>query len=151
MILEQQLSRGFHSTGKKTFILSVLSLKRCKIFYDNLVLFQFNEPYIHNGLSFADKRNEEKNKKKETKKLYKPHKLLLEQVGHVDSGKSTLCGRLLHLLGQISNNQMRKYEKEAKDKVTLVSLLLEYYFIILGSKNWLEKVILLCNLLSHLF
>ncbi|KAI3816778.1 hypothetical protein L1987_16482 [Smallanthus sonchifolius] len=57
---------------------------------------------------------------------YKPEKwMLLDQtdrltqlnlaiVGHVDSGKSTLSGRLLHLLGQISQKQMHKYEKEAK-------------------------------------
>ncbi|GKA83759.1 HBS1-like protein isoform X1, partial [Tanacetum coccineum] len=37
-------------------------------------------------------------------------------VGHVDSGKSTLSGRLLHLLGQISQKQMHKYEKEAKSQ-----------------------------------
>ncbi|PWA71283.1 HBS1-like protein [Artemisia annua] len=40
--------------------------------------------------------------------------LNLAIVGHVDSGKSTLSGRLLHLLGQISQKQMHKYEKEAK-------------------------------------
>ncbi|XP_024990348.1 HBS1-like protein isoform X1 [Cynara cardunculus var. scolymus] len=58
---------------------------------------------------------------------YKPEKwMLLDQtedqlsqlnlaiVGHVDSGKSTLSGRLLHLLGKISQKQMHKYEKEAK-------------------------------------
>nr|XP_043612949.1 HBS1-like protein isoform X2 [Erigeron canadensis] len=60
---------------------------------------------------------------------YKPDKwMLLDQVkdhlsqlnlaivGHVDSGKSTLSGRLLHLLGQISQKQMHKYEKEAKSQ-----------------------------------
>ncbi|XP_078176505.1 uncharacterized protein LOC144569879 isoform X2 [Carex rostrata] len=70
-----------------------------------------------------------KTKKPRQKPQYKPEKWMLTGqelglrnqlnlaiVGHVDSGKSTLCGRLLHLLGQISNNQMRKYEKEAKDK-----------------------------------
>ncbi|KAK7275328.1 hypothetical protein RIF29_16441 [Crotalaria pallida] len=58
---------------------------------------------------------------------YKPEKWMLSQqaddaltqlnlaiVGHVDSGKSTLSGRLLHLLGRISQKQMHKYEKEAK-------------------------------------
>lgn len=43
--------------------------------------------------------------------------LLVLQVGHVDSGKSTLSGRLLHLLGQVSQKQMHKYEKEAKQQV----------------------------------
>jgi elongation factor 1 alpha-like protein len=42
------------------------------------------------------------------------------QVGHVDSGKSTLCGRLRHALGLISKKQMHKYEKEAKEKVSYV-------------------------------
>ncbi|KAL8166487.1 hypothetical protein V2J09_007986 [Rumex salicifolius] len=40
--------------------------------------------------------------------------LNLAIVGHVDSGKSTLSGRLLHLLGEISQKDMHKYEKESK-------------------------------------
>ncbi|OVA18984.1 Elongation factor [Macleaya cordata] len=42
--------------------------------------------------------------------------LNLAIVGHVDSGKSTLSGRLLNLLGRISQKDMHKYEKEAKLK-----------------------------------
>ncbi|XBJ04285.1 hypothetical protein VPH35_023244 [Triticum aestivum] len=42
--------------------------------------------------------------------------LNLAIVGHVDSGKSTLSGRLLHLLGKISKRDMHKNEKEAKEK-----------------------------------
>lgn len=42
---------------------------------------------------------------------------LCTQVGHVDSGKSTLSGRLLHLSGRISQKEMHKYEKEAKQQV----------------------------------
>lgn len=45
-----------------------------------------------------------------------PKQLNLAIVGHVDSGKSTLCGRLLHALGRISKKQMHKNEKEAKEK-----------------------------------
>ncbi|KAF7815253.1 HBS1-like protein isoform X1 [Senna tora] len=58
---------------------------------------------------------------------YRPEKWMLPQqaedsltqlnlavVGHVDSGKSTLSGRLLHLLGRITQKDMHKYEKEAK-------------------------------------
>nr|XP_010918456.1 HBS1-like protein [Elaeis guineensis] len=41
--------------------------------------------------------------------------LNLAIVGHVDSGKSTLSGRLLHLLGRISKREMHKYEKEANE------------------------------------
>lgn len=37
----------------------------------------------------------------------------------MDSGKSTLSGRLLHLLGKVSKKEMHKYEKEAKEKVHL--------------------------------
>lgn len=57
---------------------------------------------------------------------YKPEKWMLPDqaedgltqlnlaiVGHVDSGKSTLSGRLLHLLGQITQKEMHKYEKDA--------------------------------------
>ncbi|TVU15903.1 hypothetical protein EJB05_39446 [Eragrostis curvula] len=42
--------------------------------------------------------------------------LNLAIVGHVDSGKSTLSGRLLHLLGRISRKDMHKNEKESKEK-----------------------------------
>lgn len=38
----------------------------------------------------------------------------------MDSGKSTLSGRLLHLLGQISHKEMQKYEKEAKQQVIIL-------------------------------
>ncbi|RZC86741.1 hypothetical protein C5167_030091 [Papaver somniferum] len=59
---------------------------------------------------------------------YKPEKWMLPEqdgkltqlnlaiVGHVDSGKSTLSGRLLNLLGRISQKEMHKYEKEAKQQ-----------------------------------
>lgn len=50
------------------------------------------------------------------------------QVGHVDSGKSTLSGRLLHLLGRVSQKEMHKYEKEAK---TLVKENLVHFSLIL--------------------
>ncbi|KAF6141528.1 hypothetical protein GIB67_012196 [Kingdonia uniflora] len=43
-----------------------------------------------------------------------PTQLNLAVVGHVDSGKSTLSGRLLNLLGKISKKEMHKYEKESK-------------------------------------
>ncbi|XP_027918824.1 elongation factor 1-alpha isoform X3 [Vigna unguiculata] len=66
-------------------------------------------------------------KKPHSRVSYKPEKWMLPQqaedtltqlnlaiVGHVDSGKSTLSGRLLHLLGRISQKEMHKYEREAK-------------------------------------
>lgn len=68
-------------------------------------------------------------RKTTSKALYKPEPWMLPDkkktdfcqlnlaiVGHVDSGKSTLSGRLLHLLGHISQKEMHKYEKEAKQK-----------------------------------
>ncbi|KAI9127307.1 hypothetical protein K1719_001866 [Acacia pycnantha] len=58
---------------------------------------------------------------------YKPEKWMLPQqtedlltrlnlavVGHVDSGKSTLSGKLLHLSGRVTKKEMHAYEKEAK-------------------------------------
>ncbi|KAL6542022.1 hypothetical protein OROGR_011508 [Orobanche gracilis] len=42
--------------------------------------------------------------------------LNLAIVGHVDSGKSTLSGRLLHLLGRISHKEMNKNEIKAKQQ-----------------------------------
>lgn len=35
-------------------------------------------------------------------------------IGHVDAGKSTLMGRLLLELGQVSKKTMHKYEQESK-------------------------------------
>ncbi|CAI9113540.1 OLC1v1014154C1 [Oldenlandia corymbosa var. corymbosa] len=46
----------------------------------------------------------------------KMQQLSLAIVGHVDSGKSTLSGRLLHLLGRISQKQFHKNEKDSKQQ-----------------------------------
>lgn len=35
-------------------------------------------------------------------------------LGHVDAGKSTLCGQLLHKLGHVDDRTIQKYEQEAK-------------------------------------
>ncbi|XP_076893046.1 uncharacterized protein LOC143544963 isoform X1 [Bidens hawaiensis] len=83
-----------------------------------------------NSMTVTGKSGNSKVNNKEkiaTRAEYKPEKWMLPEqtddrltqlnlaiVGHVDSGKSTLSGRLLHLLGQISQKQMHKYEKEAK-------------------------------------
>ncbi|KAF6001318.1 eukaryotic peptide chain release factor gtp-binding subunit [Cyanidiococcus yangmingshanensis] len=37
-------------------------------------------------------------------------------IGHVDAGKSTLCGHLLYLTGNLDERTLEKYEKEAKSK-----------------------------------
>ncbi|KAG1361231.1 HBS1-like protein [Cocos nucifera] len=80
-------------------------------------------------LKLDKKSNNNKSKKAHRNVQYKPEKWMLSDqeegtlsqlnlavVGHVDSGKSTLCGRILQLLGRISKKQMHKYEKEAKEK-----------------------------------
>jgi len=42
--------------------------------------------------------------------------LNLVMVGHIDAGKSTLCGRILMATGEIDDNDIRKLEMEAKEK-----------------------------------
>jgi peptide chain release factor subunit 3 len=37
-------------------------------------------------------------------------------IGHVDSGKSTICGNILHLTGKVDDRTIEKYKREAKDK-----------------------------------
>ncbi|TKW23881.1 hypothetical protein SEVIR_3G016200v4 [Setaria viridis] len=83
----------------------------------------------HLSLESKPKSSKPKIKKPASISQYKPEPWMLQSedqemrrqlnlaiVGHVDSGKSTLCGRLLHALGLISKKQMHKYEKEAKEK-----------------------------------
>jgi len=36
-------------------------------------------------------------------------------IGHVDSGKSTICGNILVQTGKVSDEEIRKYEQEAKE------------------------------------
>lgn len=37
-------------------------------------------------------------------------------IGHVDAGKSTICGRVLQVTGMVDKRTLEKYEKEAKEK-----------------------------------
>jgi len=37
-------------------------------------------------------------------------------IGHVDAGKSTICGSILLLTGRVDKNELRKLELEAKEK-----------------------------------
>ncbi len=37
-------------------------------------------------------------------------------IGHVDAGKSTIGGQLLHLTGMVDKRTLEKYEREAKEK-----------------------------------
>src|SRR5512136_1701521 len=43
----------------------------------------------------------------------KPH-INLVFMGHVDHGKSTLVGRLLYEVGEVSEQTMKKYKEEAE-------------------------------------
>ena len=40
---------------------------------------------------------------------YKKENIALAVIGHVDCGKSTLCGKFLYELGYISERKMKKY------------------------------------------
>ncbi len=37
-------------------------------------------------------------------------------IGHVDAGKSTLCGRILKETGEVDEQEIRKFETDAKEK-----------------------------------
>uniref|UniRef100_A0A0E0DK64 Tr-type G domain-containing protein n=1 Tax=Oryza meridionalis TaxID=40149 RepID=A0A0E0DK64_9ORYZ len=92
------------------------------------IISAFPHPH-HLSLERKSQKSKANIKKPVSSSLYKPEPWMLQHedegiptqlnlaiVGHVDSGKSTLCGRLLHALGRISKKQMHKYEKEAKEK-----------------------------------
>lgn len=65
----------------------------------------------------------------EGEKIKKPKKVIKSQdpenkkqhlnivfIGHVDAGKSTICGHLMFLTGMVDKRTLEKYEKEAKEK-----------------------------------
>lgn len=37
-------------------------------------------------------------------------------IGHVDAGKSTICGNLMYLTGMVDERTIKQYQKEAQDK-----------------------------------
>ena len=37
-------------------------------------------------------------------------------IGHVDAGKSTICGNLMYLMGVVDERVIEKYKREAKEK-----------------------------------
>ena len=37
-------------------------------------------------------------------------------IGHVDVGKSTICGNIMYTTGKVDSREIHKYEAEAKDK-----------------------------------
>jgi elongation factor 1 alpha-like protein len=56
-------------------------------------------------------------------------------VGHVDAGKSTLMGHLLHRLGQVSSKLMHKYEQESK-KLGKQSFVYAWVLDETGEERW---------------
>jgi len=72
-------------------------------------------------LDFKAKSNASNEEKMDAQALYKSKRgddkeqLHLIVVGHVDAGKSTLLGRLLCDLGQVSQKLMHKYQQESKE------------------------------------
>ena len=53
-------------------------------------------------------------------------KKFLVFIGHVDAGKSTICGQLMYLTGMVDKRTLEKYEKEAKEK---------------GRESWLVRLL----------
>lgn len=37
-------------------------------------------------------------------------------IGHVDAGKSTICGNLMYMMGVVDARTIEKYKMEAKEK-----------------------------------
>lgn len=70
----------------------------------------------------------EKNKEKLLDMTKEPMNIIF--IGHVDSGKSTMCGTILLLSGKVDMEEYRKYEIEAKEK---------------GRLNWLNAYIMDIN------
>lgn len=125
---------GLESKAKRSNTSALVSKDRQDGLEDNMqALVSEGEPQIHSSdlksVSSNVKAGSSKNVNEGrvvSRSQYKPEKwMLLDSedslsqlnlaiVGHVDSGKSTLSGRLLHLLGRISQKEMHKYEKESR-------------------------------------
>lgn len=41
-------------------------------------------------------------------------------IGHVDAGKSTICGNLMYLTNVVDARTIEKYKQEAKDRKSVV-------------------------------
>ena len=81
-------------------------------------IFKTNSPRCQSPITPDD--SEPKIKAKDAIALYKSKKMNCKEqlhlitVGHVDAGKSTLLGRLLCDLGQVSSKLLHKYQQESK-------------------------------------
>ena len=65
-------------------------------------------------------------------------------IGHVDAGKSTLIGHLLHSLGVVNQKAMHKYESESR-KIGKASFL---YAWVLDEHEVLKPTIITYDLIS---
>lgn len=67
-------------------------------------------------------------------------------IGHVDAGKSTLMGHLLHLLGTVDDRQMRKLKtnSEREGKVSLFFFFFFSFFFVSSSDALLSGLICVC-------
>lgn len=59
-------------------------------------------------------------------------------VGHVDAGKSTLLGRLLCDLGQVSSKLIHKYQQESK-KIGKQSFMYAWVLDETGEERWVTS------------
>lgn len=70
--------------------------------------------YVEEKIDVQGTYDNEKNKDKVLDMSKEPMNLIF--IGHVDSGKSTICGATLILSGKVDKEEYRKYEIEAKEK-----------------------------------
>jgi len=69
----------------------------------------------------AKKQTEEEDNKEELPKNYvevdeKRQPISIVFIGHVDVGKSTICGRIMIITEKVDQRTIKKYEQEAKEK-----------------------------------
>lgn len=84
--------------------------------------------YVEEVVDIKKITEKEKNKDKLLDMSKEPMNIIF--IGHVDSGKSTMCGTILLLSGKVDMEEYRKYEIEAKEK---------------GRLNWLQAYIMDIN------
>lgn len=67
---------------------------------------------------YIDKEALKKSVDSKTANLFDESKqpLIVVFIGHVDSGKSTICGNILYLSGKVDELEVKNYKEEAKSK-----------------------------------
>ena len=51
-----------------------------------------------------------------SRELHESNQLNIVVIGHVDAGKSTLMGHVLHLQGRVNDRLVQKYERESREQ-----------------------------------